>query len=295
MPINRSALYYLVTRVLLTSVCLLSVVANRADADVFDDHTSYWLRLGVKTQKARTQLSMIDGAQAKQLARSISSPCIVVQTDEDNWGKALVTWGLRKTADGPIPIMMIERFVTYRGDRENLTRASGKEIMLFPGFGFDFDIGQVVPIGKGDDIQCAAKGTIKASKKSTFWLLDSSALPEPDDKRPARTTGVVIPSDFAGKWHVHVDGRWAGRLELQSEGRKVFGRFVSDDTKSIYEAQGKVAALPHNLKFNVELANANQSFDAFMWTKSKSAMAGIVTMSNRKLGFYAIRIEDAKK
>jgi hypothetical protein len=289
MPANPSI------RVTAILLCLFTSSANLASADVFDDHTAYWLRLGVKSETPRKDLSMDAGARAKQIARNISSPCIVVQTDEDNWSKALVTWGLRKTADGRIPILMIERYVTYRGDRENLTRASGKEIMLFPGFGFDFDIGQVVPIGKGDDIQCAKMATIKPAEKAKLWLLNGPATPEPEKQDNRPTAGAVIPSDFAGKWQVQVDGRWAGRLEFKSEGRKVFGRFVSDDTKSVYEADGKVAALPHNLKFNIELANASQSFDAFMWTKSKSTMAGVVTMSGRKLGFYAIRIVDKKK
>jgi hypothetical protein len=290
MPFIRSTL--LITMLLFVYVA----GSSEAVADVFDDHTAYWLRLGVKSETPRKDLSMDAGARAKQIARSISSPCIVVHTDEDNWSKALVTWGLRKTADGRVPILMIERYVTYRGDRENLTRASGKEVMLFPGFGFDFDIGQVVPIGKGDDIQCVEKATIKPSKATKLWLLNGPATPEPDKNEAARpTAGAVIPSDFAGKWQVQVDGRWSGRLEFRSEGRKVFGRFISDDTKSVYEAEGKVAALPHNLKFEIELANANQSFDAFMWTKNKSKMAGIVTMSGRKLGFYAIRIVEEKK
>ena len=296
MSIARSSFPLAVLSLALAFSAAFSICPQQAAADVFDDHTSYWLRQGVKELEPRKALSLEDGASAKQLARSISSPCIVVHTDEDNWGKALVTWGLRKTPDGPIPIVMIERFVTYRGDRENLTTASGKEIMLFPGFGFDFDIGQVVPIGKGDDIQCADKGTLQPGKSAKFWLLDGPATPEPDKTEAARpAAGAVIPSDFAGHWQVHVDGRWAGRLELQAEGRRVFGRFISDDTKSVYQTEGKIAALPHNLKFDIDLANASQSFDAFMWTKSKSAMAGVVTMSDRKLGFYAIRIEDDKK
>ncbi|NQV26418.1 MAG: hypothetical protein HQ518_18845 [Rhodopirellula sp.] len=275
-------------------ISIACVAASPVSADVFDDHTAYWLKRATADAKPQTSLAMRDSLSLKSIGRGIGSPCIVVHTDEDNWTKALVTWGFRKGTDGNrVPVVLIERFVNYRGDRQTLTTATGKDIMLFPGFGFNFDIGQVVPQGQGEDILCVEEGVLKPAEKAEFFVLDGPAIPEPDPtERPDPTSHTgVLPSDFAGSWKVRIDGRWEGVWELDVEERRIFGRFISDETKSVYEISGKIAALPHNAKLSIELANASQSIDAFLWTKDKSAMAGIMIMADRKLGFFATRIK----
>jgi hypothetical protein len=281
-------------RVAVFALAVSILAISTTQADVFDDHTAYWLRRATADAKPMESLAMQDALSLNTIGRGIGSPCIVVHTDDDNWTKALVTWGFRKGNDGNrLPVVLIERFVNYRGDQQNLTTASGKDIMLFPGFGFNFDIGQVVPAGQGEDILCEGDGVLKPTAKSELFVLDGPALPEPDPaQRPDPTSHTgVIPSDFAGEWQVRIDGRWEGVWELDVEERRVFGRFISDDTKSVYEISGKIAALPHNAKLNIELANASQTIDAFLWTKDKSAMAGYMVMADRKLGFYATRIK----
>ena len=243
----------------LASVVAL-LTASAASADVFDDHTAYWLRRATADAAPQESLAMRDALSLKSIGRGIGSPCIVVHTDDDNWTKALVTWGFRKGADGTrVPVVLIERFVNYRGDRQTLTTATGKDIMLFPGFGFNFDIGQVVPAGQGEDILCAEEGALKPAAKSKLFVLDGPAIPEPDPAaRPDPTSHPgVIPTDFAGSWKVRIDGRWEGVWELDVEERRVFGRFLSDETKSVYEISGKIAALPHNAKLSIDLANAS--------------------------------------
>lgn len=277
----------------LIAALIACAVTSVASADVFDDHTAYWLRRTTSEMKPLESLAMRDSLSLKSIGRGIGSPCIVVHTDDDNWTKALVTWGFRQGTNGErVPVVLIERFVNYRGDRQTLTTAAGKDVMLFPGFGFNFDIGQVVPAGQGEDILCVDDGVLKPAAKSKLFALDGPATPEPDPtERPDPTSHTgVIPTDFAGSWKVRIDGRWEGVWELDVEERRVFGRFISDETKSVYEIAGKIAALPHNAKLNIELANASQTIDAFLWTKDKSAMAGFMVMANRKIGFYATRI-----
>jgi len=267
--------------------------ARPVQADAFDDHTGYWLKRAADEGTAVQSLSLRDGLGLKSIGRGISSPCIVVTTDEDNFAKALVTWGYRKSSSGEkVPVALIEKFVTYRGDRRNLTTASGQDIMLFPGFGYNFDIGQVVPTGQGGDIECTADGSLKSVGDAQLFGLDGPATPEPEPKKypdPNSHAGV-LPTDFAGSWRVRIDGRWEGRWEIDVEGRQMYGRFLSDDTKSVYEISGKVTALPHNAKLKVELAQTDQAFDAYLWTKDKSAMAGTVIMADRRLGFFATRV-----
>ncbi|MHC4877702.1 MAG: hypothetical protein ACYTGL_14495 [Planctomycetota bacterium] len=275
-------------------VILLAAVPATAWADAFDNHTAYWLRQGTKDATALDVMTMRDALRLRPISKRMSSPCIVVRTDEDNWAKAIVTWGFRKGKENRIPVVVIERFVTYRGDRENLTSAKGENVMLFPGFGFNFDIGQVVPvgIGQGEDVVSVEEGSLKPAAGSKLHGLDGPATPPRDDQKypdPDEHAGV-LPTDFAGQWKVHIDGRWAGRWELDVEDRRIFGRFISEDTQSVYEIAGKILALPHNAKLNIELANAAQSVDAFLWTKDKAAMAGTVVMADRRIGFYALRI-----
>lgn len=262
-------------------------------ADVFDDHTAYWLKQVIDKSPSTAALTMKDGAKLKPIGRRLSSPCVVLKTDEDNIVKALVTWGLRKGKDGPLPVVVIERFVTYRGDRQNITAASGKDVMLFPGFAFNFDIGQVVPEGQGEDIKCVGEGTLEVVEPSKLFALNGPAISTDSPEAQANPSSheEVLPSDFAGSWHVRIDGRWEGRWELKVDDRRIYGKFISSETKSEYEINGRLAALAHNVRLDVELANTSQSIDAFLWTKDKAAMAGTVVIADRKVGFYATRIK----
>lgn len=279
--------------ILLAVALFGAATASRVQADPFDDHTAYWLRQGIEAIQPREQLEMRDALSLDLIGKRILSPCIVVKTDEDNLTKALVTWGFRKHGDQQIPVVMIERYVTYRGDRPNLTTATGRDVMLFPGFQFNFDIGQVVPEGLGGDIACGDMGLLKPVGMAQLFGLNGPATPAPEPGSipdPDSHEGV-IPTDFAGAWDVHIDGRWDGRWELNVDERQIFGKFLSKETASVYEVNGKVAGLPHNARLNIELANAAQTVDAYLWTKDKSAMAGTVTMNDRKLGFFALRIK----
>ena len=163
--------------------------------------------------------------------------------------------------------------------------------MLFPGFAYNFDIGQVVPEGQGEDIKCGADALLEVVEPTKMFALNGSALPEPTaSAQPAPAAREeVFPSDFAGKWRVRIDGRWEGRWDLKVDERRIFGKFISDGTQSEYEINGRIAGLAHNLKMDIELANTSQSIDAFLWTKDKSAMAGTVVIAERKVGFYALR------
>ena len=82
---------------------------------------------------------------------------MIAKTDQGNLAKMLVSPGLRKLKpsekDGRlVPVLILERFETIdAGDRRSF-KARGKEVMLFDGFQYDLDAGQVVPEGLGGDI-----------------------------------------------------------------------------------------------------------------------------------------------
>ena len=82
-----------------------------------------------------------------------------------------------------MPIVVLERYVTYDRDRGDVTLAHGRNVMLFPGYEFDFDIGQVVPAGSGADLKFAADRQLAAIDKAKLHPVNGSVLPAtPPDK-----------------------------------------------------------------------------------------------------------------
>ncbi len=278
------------------AVCLIVLGSSLASAgDLFDQHSLAELKLATKESPALAELSSATAAKWQPLSAKISSPCLIVQTNDGHWSKALVAWGQRKVKgrEQPLPVLVLERFVTYRGDREGQTTANGKEVMLFAGHSFSFDIGQVVPNGSGADIEFTEAGIVKPVGNAKLFGLNGSRLPAADAAKPnPNDHDGVLPRDFAGTWKVSIDGRWTGVWEINvDEQRTVLGKFISDDTKSRYELYGKVSNVPHQAKLEIDLANSQISIDALLFTTDKSTMAGTATMASRKFAFVATRQE----
>lgn len=278
------------------AVCLVILSSSLASAgDLFDRHSLVELKLATKDATSLTELSSATAAKWQPLSAKIGSPCLIVQTNDGHWSKALLSWGQRKVKgrEQPLPVLVLERFVTYRGDREGQTTANGKEVMVFAGHSFSFDIGQVVPSGSGADIEFTEAGLVKPVGDAKLFGLNGSRLPAADAAKPnPNDHDGVLPRDFAGTWKVSIDGRWTGIWEINvDEQRTVLGKFVSDDTKSRYELYGKVSNVPHQAKLEIDLANSQISIDAFLFTTDKGTMAGTATLASRKFAFVATREE----
>lgn len=283
---------------LINAVMLLLNVSCQQTAiggDIFDQHSIAELKKSASGTPPLTEVSSAITSKWKSLSTKVSSPCLIVQTNDGHWTKALVAWGQRKVKgrEQPLPVLVLERFVTYRSDRDGVANASGKEVMVFAGMSFSFDIGQVVPTGGGADIELTDAGILKPIGDAKLFAMNGSQLateagakPNPNDHEG------VLPRDFAGTWKVTIDGRWTGLLEITvDENRTILGKFISAESQSRYELFGKVSNVPHQAKFEVELANAQLSIDAFLWTTDKSTMAGTAVLSTRKFGFVATRQE----
>jgi hypothetical protein len=277
-----------------TAVVFCGSLAASA-ADVFERHDAKLVKRLAEEGEGVKQLAMKDAAKLKSLAPNINSPCLIVRTDEGGFSKLLAAWGLKKKqkeGEKPTPVLLIERYVTYRGDRLDLTSATGRDIMLFPGFGFDLDIGQVVPEDQGADIILSLEGDLVVADKARLVALNGSQLPaaEKSAKHDPNDHDGVLPQDFSGTWKLNADGRWLGEMELKvNDGGRATGSFTSDDSKNAYDITGQTGSTPHNLKLEVFLANTQLSIDGYLWTKDKSMMAGTVTMTGRKFGFVATR------
>ncbi len=281
-------------KLLLAVAGLLWFASPSLAVDAFDRHTDFWLRLAAKRGEPLTEMSSGQAARLKRLGPGIVSPCVVVQTDSGAWTKALLSWGFRKAEPKPIPVLLIERYVTYDRDRRNVAVARGKDVMLFPGFQFDFDIGQVVPAGVGGDVAFDAKRRLIGLEGAKLYGLNGPTLPPAGagEKYDPNDHVGVKPADFAGNWRVDADGRWKGvwQISIDDEGN-VQGQYLSDETQSTFPLRGKIASteLPHRLVFEVEFAAATQRYEMYIWTTDKSAMAGTTTLIDRKFGVYAVR------
>ncbi len=287
------------TRTILVAMTLmLALQVDTVSADLFDQHTSYWLQQVAKSEKQSPRLSMESAMRLKGLGPFQTSPCIVIKTNDGNWTKAMVGWGFRRGPEKPVPVLLIERYVTYRGDQEGTTAANGKDIILFAGFSFNFDIGQVVPDGQGGDIRFTEKGEVQTVEKSQLFGMNGSQVPKVEDRSeidPAVRDGVFA-TDFTGTWQLNADGRWHGELVLKVENNgRAFGTYTSDESKSQYEVSGRTTGSPHHMKLELQLDNATQTFDAFLWTKDKSAISGTTMLANRTFGFHAARVKKGAK
>lgn len=281
-------------KIAISAFCLLALSSQGAQAgDAFDLHTAYWLKQAAKNAKPLNSLSMEQAGRLDSIGKNINGACIVVKTDKDNWAKALVSWGFVKGPDKPVPVLLIDRFVTYRGDRDNVTTATGKDVILFAGFDFDFDLGQVVPVGLGADVSFSEKNGLSPRDDADLYALNGSQVPAPQkgDRYDPNDHTDVRARDFEGEWRVDVDGRWHGTWTLNiGEGGKVQGTLTSAESKSNYPITGRVSLPPHRIKLVIHLDNAEQSIDGYLWTKDKSAIAGTATLAEHKFGFHAQRV-----
>lgn len=271
-----------------------SLPAATAQAiDSFDLHTSYWLNLAIKNGTPLEAVTSGQAAQWKFIGRDVTQPCVVIKTGEGNVAKALLSWGFRRTADKPVPVLVIDRYVTYDRDRGNLTLAHGRNLMLFPGFEFDFDIGQVVPKGVGGDVALNDNRALVALGDAKIYGLDGGLVPEGegDNYNPQAHQGIQ-PRDYAGEWKVTADGRWYGtwHLAVDDDGN-VVGQYLSEETKSVFPLKGRIAlGEPNRIVFDVEFAAATQHYDLYLFTGDKSAMCGTTTLVDRKFGVLAERV-----
>lgn len=247
------------------------------------------------------------------------SAFLLVKTGQGNYARVLVSAGLQKPPEAeagamakgdagkmakgqrpgqgePIPVLILERFETFEPGKSGSRVARGAGLILYEGFQVDLDTGQVVPPGQGGDLEFrqgkdeAALPSLRPLGKSALF-----SLTKPIDAGPAAagpSAGkAVLPGDFAGRFRLQADGRWAGLLELQvAADRGLTGRFRSEANGTSYPVTGQVLAdSPQKAQFTIKFPRVEQEYDAFLWTEGKNVLAGSFTMQDRTFGFFAVR------
>jgi hypothetical protein len=283
--------------VLTALTALAAPQALRADA--FDLYTNPILSRapGAEGVEEAKQLTFAQLTEHGGVLPNVSGTFLVVKTNGGRFSKLLVQGARQKVGrDKSIPMLLIDRFVTFKPGQERAVETSGQNVSLFPGFRFHLDLGQVVPEELGGDLRLVAAGDkvhVEPLGKARVYLL-TKPLP---DAAPRKGDKLVIgdkfdPKYFNGTYRLHDDGRRSGRLTLKvGEGGEVTGAYFSDRGGTRYEVHGRVGTTPYSIEFTVQFPRAEQTFRGWLFTGDGMALTGSSRLGEREAGFYALRVE----
>ncbi len=281
------------------SPCPLVPLSPCHGQDLFDYYTNPVLaRLAEgKNVKPVGQLTPDQIVDHDRVLPRTTSAFLIVRTNGGRWSRLLVQAARQRAPDGKtLPILSIERFVTYKEGEEQTTLVDGKNQSLYAGFRFSLDLGQVVPEALGGDLRFVVDGDKVRTEpvgKAKLYLVtrhDPAVVP----KKP----GKFVPGErFEAKWFngtfkLHDDGRRSGKLILKvGEDGKVSGAYYSDRDGQKYEVSGKVSEPQHAVTFQVRLPRVEQTFKGMIFTGNGKAIAGTSRLAGRESAFYAVRQE----
>lgn len=268
-------------------------------ADEFDWYTNPILEKVPQSKNAIKvkQLTPELLVEHSSVLKNISGSLVVVKTNEGQWSKLIVNPAKQKiNADKSAPILVVDRFVTYKEGEERAIHVKGENVRLFADFQLSLDIGQVVPVEVGGDLKFVVTkdGThVEPVGKAEIYLV-TKPFPgaKPDASAPVMIGEKFAPQFYNGIYHLYDDGRRSGYLHLTvGDNRAVTGHFFSDKDGKKYEVTGKVDDPHHKIQFKIIFPRAFQTFHGWMFTGDGKAFAGWAKMENQESGFYALRLE----
>lgn len=281
------------------AILVLLVLVPTTRADAFDHYQNPTLArmLEGKNVKEIKQLTPVMIVDHDRVLPRIPSAFLVVRTNGGRYAKLLVQAAKQKIdADRAVPILSIERFVTYKEGEEQTILASGKNQSLYADFRFSLDLGQVVPEAIGGDLRFVVDGdkihTEPVGKARLYLVTRHDPAVEPKKGAKFVMGEKFEAKHFAGTYKLHDDGRRSGKLVLKVEDdRRVTGAYYSDRDGQKYEVVGKIGTPIHAIEFTIKLPRTEQTFKGMLFTGSGKAMAGTSRMIDREAAFYAIREE----
>jgi hypothetical protein len=223
---------------------------------------------------------------------------ITVLTNDNRHSKLLVQTARQKLdANRSVPILLIERLVTYREGTDQTIVAQARNVYLFGGFRLSLDLGQVVPEEVGGDLRFVVDGDrywVEPLGKAKLFLV-TKPLPE---AAPKKTTKLVVgetfePRYFAGTYQLHDDGRRSGKLTLEvKDNGEIAGHYISDKDGQKYEVYGKVGMPRYAVQFTIKFPRTEQQFQGWLFTGDGKYLTGSSRMQEREAGFVAVRVEE---
>ena len=281
-------------------VLCLALSATGARADPFDLYLNKDLeRLvegkNVKEIKELTPTMIVENDRV--LAKTISA-FVVVRTNGGRYAKLLVQAAKQKIdAENAVPILSIERYVTYKEGEEQTILVSGKNQSLYHGFRFSLDLGQVVPKAVGGDLKFVVDGdkihTEGVGKAKMYLVTKHDPSVEPKMASKFVMGEKFEPKYFAGTFRMNDDGRRAGKLVLKvdEDNKTVIGSYYSAKDGQKYDVTGKIGTPTHSIEFTVKFPRTEQVFKGMLFTGTGKAIAGTSRMVDREAAFYATREE----
>ena len=130
------------------SLFLMILAPSLVGADTFDHYFNNLLAKipEGKTVEKVTKLTPKVMIRHNRTLPDVTAAFIVVKTNDNRYAKLLVRPAEQIISDKESrPIIVLERYVTFREGEERTVHASGKGIRLFEDFRFNLDLGQVVP------------------------------------------------------------------------------------------------------------------------------------------------------
>src|SRR5262249_10743090 len=185
------------------SLCLCASVVGSLRADAFDLYTNPMLAkvpgaAGVQEIKHLTPALIADN---DRVLSGISAAFLAVKTNDGRWSKLLVQSAKQKLDDKrSLPIVLIERFVTFKEGDERAVMATSKNVYLYAGFRLNLDIGQIVPEAAGGDVRFVVNGEnvhLEPLGKAKLYLL-TKPLPQ---ARAPKTGKVIVGETFEARYY----------------------------------------------------------------------------------------------
>ena len=247
---------------------------------------------GVVTRKSVGVSDLIDNDRV--LPKQTAS-VLIVKTNGNRLCKLQVVAGRQKVNDTlQLPVLIIEKFATFKDGEERAISASGSSLAVYSGFRLNLDLGQIVPNDLPADLEVKSDNGrlfVQSSGKSEIWLV-TAPLPDPLPARSARpiANDKFLVSHWNGNYLLHDDGRRSGSLEISVDAQgELSGFYYSSKDGAKYEVKGKVGPAPHAVQFGVRFPRSEQIYQGFLFTGDLSAMAGVSRFGDRETGFYAVR------
>jgi hypothetical protein len=278
------------------------VVAGHAHADHFEHYINPVLDKAIeegKNVKEHKELTASQIAEMGEVLSDTADTFLIVRTNEDRWAKLLVQQARQRIGkDKQVPMLLIEKYVTFKEGTERTVKAKGENVHVYPGMRLNLDLGQFVPEALGGDILVEALDResfkLKPLGKAKLYVL-TKAIPDVVPKKAAKlVVGATFEMRyFNGEYKLHDDGRRSGKLKLEvNESGEVTGFFYTDRDGAKYEVFGKAGEPQHQIRFTIKFPQVEQSFTGFLFTGNGKAIAGTTKLQNREAGFYAERIEE---
>jgi hypothetical protein len=287
------------SRLFLAAFALSLVVPAQTRADAFDRYMNPVLKKIATTDGATAvkQLSPTVMADHDRVLPNLPGTLIVVKTNDNRFSKLIVQPARQKLGERTLPVVLIERFMTYREGAERAVQASGQNIVLFPGFHYQLDLGQVVPADLGGDLRLVVEKDVPLLEtvgKAQMWLV-TKPLPGTEAKKSEKlVVGETFDQRyFNGTFKLYDDGRRSGLLTLKvADDGEVTGAYYSDKDGRKYEVHGRIGNPKQSVQFTIVFPRTEQQFQGWLFTGDGKAITGSSRLQERETGFYAVRTEE---